>query len=79
MEGGGNVLRFRWRERGGPAVAAPSRHGFGTTLMRAMFETITFDYAPAGLTCEITVRLGKVELGTQAPPLFDHEPAASAS
>jgi PAS domain S-box-containing protein len=79
MEDGGNVLRFRWRERGGPAPAAPSRHGFGTTLLRATFETITFDYAPVGFTCEITVRLGNVELGTQAPPLFDHEPAAPAS
>jgi two-component sensor histidine kinase len=78
MEGGGNVLRFRWREWGGPPLAAPRRHGFGTTLLRATFETVTFDYAPAGLTCEITVRLGKVELGTQAPPPLDGEPAASA-
>ncbi len=78
-DGGGNVLRFRWWERGGPPPAAPSRRGFGTTLLQATFETVTFDYAPAGFICESTVRLGKVELGTQAPPPLDREPAVPAS
>ncbi len=29
----GDVLQLQWAERGGPAVSAPSRRGFGTTLI----------------------------------------------
>lgn len=43
-----------WRERGGPAVAAPRESGFGTTLIRhiparSLSANVTLDYAQEGL------------------------------
>lgn len=55
---GGRVLSFQWQERGGPPVVAPTRRGFGTTLLKATFGDVRFDYAPEGLMCEIDVALG---------------------
>jgi len=54
-----NFLRFKWREAGGPAVAVPARRGFGTTLLRAVFSDVRFDYSVAGLNCEFRVALGR--------------------
>jgi len=58
---GGRVLSFRWKERGGPPVVAPSRRGFGTTLLKATFSEVRFEYAPEGLMCDIDLPLGKPE------------------
>jgi PAS domain S-box-containing protein len=33
-------LRFVWRERGGPAVAPPSRHGFGLTVLTSAAQDL---------------------------------------
>jgi PAS domain S-box-containing protein len=63
-DGGAPILKFRWQERGGPPVLAPNRRGFGTSLLESTFSEIKFDYAREGLTCEIDVPLGKIELGT---------------
>ncbi|MFM2370359.1 MAG: hypothetical protein RIS85_81 [Pseudomonadota bacterium] len=43
-----------WRECGGPGVAPPEGHGFGTTLIRhiparSLNAEVTLDYAPTGL------------------------------
>ena len=51
-------LRFRWQERGGPAVAPPTEDGFGSQLIQrtAEFElsgTARLDWVPEGLTCEL--------------------------
>ncbi|MGF3025873.1 sensor histidine kinase [Methylobacterium aquaticum] len=59
---GGETLSLRWRERGGPAVAPPTRTGFGTRLIRTSLERelageVQLDYAAAGLTCLIAVPL----------------------
>jgi two-component sensor histidine kinase len=54
---GGHVLSFHWQERGGPPVVAPTRRGFGTTLLKATFGEVRLDYAPEGLMCEIDVPL----------------------
>jgi len=51
--GKGNVLKFQWQERGGPAVVRPERHGFGTSLLNAIFAGARIEYAPEGLSCEI--------------------------
>jgi len=59
--GGGPILKFRWRERGGPAVRGPGQRGFGTLLLESTFKGVTFDYAREGLTCEIRVPLGDSE------------------
>jgi two-component sensor histidine kinase len=58
---GGRVLSFHWQERGGPPVVAPTRRGFGTTLLKATFGEVRFDYAPEGLMCEIDVPLANPE------------------
>jgi PAS domain S-box-containing protein len=56
--GNDHMLKFQWRERGGPPVVAPSCQGFGTSLLKAAFGDARFDYAPEGLSCEIDVPLG---------------------
>jgi two-component sensor histidine kinase len=58
-EGEDRILKFQWREQGGPPVATPDRYGFGTSLLKATFPDVRFDYAPEGLMCEIDVPLGK--------------------
>jgi two-component sensor histidine kinase len=50
-EADNNVVKFTWRERGGPDVVAPIRKGFGTSLINAVFPGARFDYAPAGMIC----------------------------
>jgi len=56
------TLSFRWRERGGPPVSTPTRQGFGTRLLlqgltRELGGRTRLDYAPEGVTCEITAQL----------------------
>jgi two-component sensor histidine kinase len=58
-DGRGRFLRFRWRETGGPCVAAPTRRGFGTSLIKATFSGMRLDFASEGLRCEIDVPLGR--------------------
>ncbi|KMO44112.1 histidine kinase [Methylobacterium tarhaniae] len=48
-------LRFHWRESGGPAVAPPTRQGFGSRLLQRVLTAqvqaeVATDYAPGGLT-----------------------------
>jgi two-component sensor histidine kinase len=54
-----SVLQFKWRESGGPIVTAPTRRGFGTTLLTAAFADVRLDYAADGLSCEFAVPLGR--------------------
>ncbi len=49
---------LRWSERGGPRVEAPTRQGFGSTLIEQglpaqLGGTAHFDYAPEGLVCTV--------------------------
>ena len=57
-------LAFRWQERGGPPIdTAPTRKGFGSTLMdRALTSPRppVFDYAPEGLTYNLDVALDAI-------------------
>ncbi|WP_157091574.1 sensor histidine kinase [Methylobacterium nodulans] len=53
-EGDRVVLRFEWRESGGPPVMPPSRQGFGSRLLQRVLSTqvqanVAIDYAPDGL------------------------------
>jgi two-component sensor histidine kinase len=53
-EGAGALFELVWREEGGPPVAAPSREGFGSRLIRAPLSaepeaTTSVDYLPSGL------------------------------
>lgn len=54
----GHKLILTWRESGGPPVVPPSGQGFGSRMIeRALAAdlgaSVTFNYAPAGLTCTI--------------------------
>lgn len=58
------MLTLNWREEGGPAVAAPSRRGFGSRLVERSVRhdlagTIDTDYRIEGFTAEITVPLDR--------------------
>jgi two-component sensor histidine kinase len=53
-----DALRFAWREAGGPAVAAPTRSGFGSRLIKNLlakdFEgVVELRYDPEGLSCKL--------------------------
>jgi two-component system, chemotaxis family, CheB/CheR fusion protein len=58
-----HALTLRWRERGGPPVAAPTTNGFGSRLLRSTFsgegERAVADFASAGVTW--TLELPDVE------------------
>ncbi len=54
-----------WRESGGPAVAYPTRRGFGSTVIDDMIRIsvsgeVELDFAPTGLTWRLTCPAGKV-------------------
>jgi PAS domain S-box-containing protein len=58
----GRALRLTWTESGGPAVAAPTRRGFGSRLIERslrgeMKGAATMDYRPEGLVCVMDVTL----------------------
>lgn len=53
-------LRIRWAERGGPPVQQPKRVGFGRQLLERATAAglrggVDLNFAPAGLTCTITI------------------------
>lgn len=52
-------FRFEWREQGGPPVAAPTRKGFGTLLIRKMLAsdfngTVELRHDVDGVVCVLT-------------------------
>jgi two-component sensor histidine kinase len=56
-----DLVKMRWLEMHGPAVASPNSTGFGTMFVQRMLEgvqgTITTDYGSEGLRCHIDFRL----------------------
>ena len=54
-------MKFKWQESGGPPVVVPTRHGFGTTLVKGTFPGARIDYAVEGLNCEIDVPIDRDE------------------
>ncbi|MFD1786814.1 HWE histidine kinase domain-containing protein [Sphingomonas floccifaciens] len=67
-----NDLRIRWREMGGPAVQAPTRQGFGTTIIQ---RSIPYDlrgkaevrYAVTGLEADFCVPAQHIVVDGVAP------------
>lgn len=58
----GPELDLHWVESGGPTVAPPRRHGFGSTLVErsltgALGGHAQLAFSPAGLTCDIRLPL----------------------
>ncbi|WP_331288188.1 MULTISPECIES: HWE histidine kinase domain-containing protein [Methylobacteriaceae] len=65
VDGHGSDAKFRlvWRERGGPPVSAPTRRGFGSTLiersLRSYFGGMAgAEFLPEGLEFKLETRLG---------------------
>jgi len=55
-------LLMTWRETGGPPITAPSRSGYGTSLIRDLIPhelggKVELELAPAGVTCRIEIPL----------------------
>jgi PAS domain S-box-containing protein len=61
----GGRLRLEWRERGGPPVSPPRRHGFGTRMIQRglaaeLGGTVTMDFLPEGVVCRVDAPLPQV-------------------
>jgi two-component sensor histidine kinase len=61
-ERGHKNLEIDWTEAEGPAVAAPARKGFGTSLIERGIKSelqgeASLSFMPAGLACRIEVPL----------------------
>jgi two-component sensor histidine kinase len=61
------LYSFAWREAGGPAVAAPTRKGFGSVILldsaRQFSESVLADYASTGLIYSLRIRIEDFVLG----------------
>lgn len=57
-------LKFRWKERGGPAISAPTVHGFGTQLIKSVLRdagvTTDLSFPTTGLTFNLRLPLQHV-------------------
>lgn len=64
--GDDSTLLLKWQERDGPSVAAPSKQGFGTTLIQQSIQAhggdIVINYGSDGVSCEIKLPLSQ-EMG----------------
>jgi PAS domain S-box-containing protein len=61
------ILRFDWREQGGPPVADPAERGFGSRLIEGSIAaelggTARLAFEPQGLHCEIEIPLRNATL-----------------
>jgi two-component sensor histidine kinase len=54
-------LRLRWEESGGPPVRQPTKHGFGSRLLRSLSEDldaqVELDYPSTGVVCTVDAAL----------------------
>jgi PAS domain S-box-containing protein len=60
----GRSCTFFWTEHGGPPVTAPTRRGFGSSILgdlaRGFARKVELDYAPAGFRYELQADLAQV-------------------
>jgi two-component sensor histidine kinase len=61
-------FRLRWQERGGPAVSAPERKGFGSLMIERALAVqvdgqVKIDYADGGVVCSIDAPMAAVAEG----------------
>ena len=58
------MLGLVWTERGGPAVAAPTRHGFGTRVIELLGQQLNgrvrLSYEPAGFVYWLEVPISSI-------------------
>ena len=71
------TLLLEWKERGGPPVEAPSRRGFGSTLIERSLDAqggeVVLSFPQEGVVCEIKLPL---EVGSPAASNSRMPPAA---
>lgn len=65
---GAEMVEFSWKESGGPAIQAPKRTGFGSTLiggtvLKQLDGSIDFDWRPEGLHCRFSVAAANFSWG----------------
>ena len=58
----GRWLHLRWQESGGPAVAPPTRRGFGSKLIEqalkeALDGEVSREFEPSGVVCTVQAHL----------------------
>lgn len=63
--GGGQIFHLSWAESGGPAVAPPTRRGFGTNVIahvpKAQLDAeVTLEFAESGVTWRLACPADKV-------------------
>jgi PAS domain S-box-containing protein len=62
---GNGIFSFQWVETGGPAVVAPKRKGFGSSILfesaKRFGENVKLEYDPQGLRYEFRVPLRVIE------------------
>jgi PAS domain S-box-containing protein len=70
--GAGALLRFAWREYGGPTVSTPTRRGFGSRLIESTLSSdfgtsVKVEYLPEGVVCSFETRLSDLLEGAEQP------------
>jgi two-component sensor histidine kinase len=68
------VLTIRWQEIGGPPVRAPTRRGYGTSVISDLIPyelggTVNIDYVPDGVHCRIELPLEQASHQDRPMPL----------
>jgi two-component sensor histidine kinase len=75
-------LNLEWGESGGPLVAPPNHHGFGTRLFLRLLDQfngkVEATFASTGLVCKVNVALPRTPSGT-IPRIADNRPKIIAA
>jgi PAS domain S-box-containing protein len=84
VEGEEQRLRLRWLERGARQVSAPTRKGFGTTVIRSSVERqlggrITLDWLGDGLACGISIPAVQIISGQGGEQIAAPVPAQAST
>jgi light-regulated signal transduction histidine kinase (bacteriophytochrome)/CheY-like chemotaxis protein len=80
--GDDGALGIAWRESDGPPVKAPTRRGFGSTIIEYSIPhdlggEVALDYDPKGLRARLTIPARYVEVADPARGLGDVQPRAA--
>ncbi|KJZ17051.1 HWE histidine kinase domain-containing protein, partial [Loktanella sp. S4079] len=81
---GDGSLKLTWKESGGPAVKAPTRRGFGTTIIEKTIPhelkgTVSTRYLVTGFEAEIMIPSSHITAGSLSPKVRDDTVATTES
>ena len=76
-------LKLQWREEGGPVVAAPSRPGYGTSVIKELIPyelggTVELEYRENGVSCTIEFAVQRDAALDDRPTLASRQPGQSS-